>query len=94
LCPIEYLFHIPCPGCGLTRAAIHLLHGELSAAISANILSVPIFILLLLIVIKKEKFIDFCTGNIRVNKTVYIYIASVCIAASWGYNLLYNPLFH
>lgn len=25
-CPIHYFFHIPCPGCGITRANIAALH--------------------------------------------------------------------
>lgn len=25
-CPIFYLFHIPCPGCGLTRSMLYLLN--------------------------------------------------------------------
>jgi len=35
-CPSKLLYHIPCPGCGMTRAAISLLHGNLVSAIRYN----------------------------------------------------------
>jgi hypothetical protein len=33
LCPMAALLGIPCPGCGLTRATLALLHGNLGAAL-------------------------------------------------------------
>jgi hypothetical protein len=33
-CPIKLLTGISCPGCGMTRAWLHLLHGDLSGAFS------------------------------------------------------------
>jgi uncharacterized protein DUF2752 len=33
LCLMRRLFHLPCPGCGMTRALAHLAKGEWSAAV-------------------------------------------------------------
>jgi hypothetical protein len=32
LCPSAFVLHIPCPGCGLGRATMALLHGDLATA--------------------------------------------------------------
>lgn len=36
LCPVSYLTGVPCPGCGLTRAGICLLHADLRAAVALS----------------------------------------------------------
>ena len=35
-CPIRYVTGIPCPGCGMTRAAYLLMHGHPIAALRQN----------------------------------------------------------
>lgn len=35
-CPVRSVIGIPCPGCGLTTAAVALVRGELSTAFHAN----------------------------------------------------------
>ncbi|MFO0659517.1 MAG: DUF2752 domain-containing protein [Polyangiaceae bacterium] len=34
VCPTSILLHQPCPGCGLTRATLRLLQGDLSGALA------------------------------------------------------------
>src|ERR1700716_3309549 len=36
LCPFRLLTGLPCPGCGLTRSLVSLLHGDLSAAVLSH----------------------------------------------------------
>ncbi|HEU4412406.1 MAG TPA: DUF2752 domain-containing protein [Polyangiaceae bacterium] len=33
-CPVAFFARVPCPGCGLTRAALRLLHGDLAGALA------------------------------------------------------------
>lgn len=49
LCPSKRFLGVDCPGCGLTRATQHFLHGEWDAALSYNplvLVAVPILALL------------------------------------------------
>lgn len=36
VCPTKLLYHIPCPGCGLTRATLLFLRGEFYKSILTN----------------------------------------------------------
>lgn len=40
-CPIKVFLHIDCPGCGLTRATISLLKGDLSKSLHYNYTCIP-----------------------------------------------------
>jgi hypothetical protein len=39
LCPTATLLGVPCPGCGLTRATLRLLHADLTGALALHPLS-------------------------------------------------------
>lgn len=56
-CPIHALTGFWCPGCGSTRSAEALIHGDLSAAIDYNALLVtaPVFMLIGVALDKKSK---------------------------------------
>ena len=45
-CVWRFLFHYPCPGCGITRACVALVHGDFKAAFEYNymFISLPIFL--------------------------------------------------
>lgn len=47
VCPIKYFFHINCPTCGMTRAILSLLKGNLRAYAEYNPAALPFLILLL-----------------------------------------------
>jgi hypothetical protein len=41
-CSIAATFHRPCPGCGLTRATLLMLHGHVRASLALHPLAVPV----------------------------------------------------
>jgi hypothetical protein len=43
-CPFKVLTGLPCPGCGLTRSSVALLHGDLSTAVYFHPLGPPIIL--------------------------------------------------
>jgi hypothetical protein len=47
-CPIRTVTGIPCPGCGLTRAVMQFLHGDITSSLQTHAFA-PIFILALMI---------------------------------------------
>ena len=42
-CPFKLLFHLPCPGCGLTRSLAALWHGDLLVSFRYHPLGAPLF---------------------------------------------------
>ncbi len=37
-CIMDFILHIPCPGCGMTRATLHAIHGNLSLAFKNHLM--------------------------------------------------------
>jgi hypothetical protein len=48
LCHLKRVFHLPCPGCGLTRSFISMGHFNLMAAAAYNIVGIPLFLFTLM----------------------------------------------
>ncbi len=44
-CPFRAVLHIPCPGCGMTRALVSLLSGNLQASLVWHPMLIPTIIL-------------------------------------------------
>lgn len=73
-CPTKHFFGVECPGCGMQRAIIELLRGNLVESIKLYPPLIPMLLLLVVLVI-----------NIKVNSAVwqkvlkYFFIANVAI---------------
>ena len=50
-CPYNYYFGIACPGCGMQRALIELLKGNLMESIQFYPALIPLFFLFLMLII-------------------------------------------
>lgn len=53
ICPINILFNIDCPGCGLTRATIALLKGDIYSSLNYNPTCILWLITILLFIIDR-----------------------------------------
>lgn len=50
LCPLRASTGLPCPSCGFTRGFVAIAHGEMSVATQLNVLSIPVFIMGVLLI--------------------------------------------
>lgn len=81
VCPFYNIIHIPCPGCGLSRAFNEILHLNFYASIQYNILGLPIllFVVFYLIatILGSEHYIK--SFLLKHKKIVIFFIALICI---------------
>lgn len=81
-CLFKKIFHISCPGCGLTRSFRSILNLDFTNAFKYNILGIPLFILCIIYIILLIR--DVIIGSDKGNKLVlYIfskyYILIICL---------------
>ena len=50
-CVFKSIFHIPCPGCGLTRSFREIFKRHILNSFNYNILGFPLFILIIIIIL-------------------------------------------
>ena len=82
VCPVKALFHINCPGCGLTHAALYILKGQFINAFNANY---TIFAWLpLIVLIAIDRYIHKFNKNI-----VLLFFILVCFITILRYVLIY-----
>lgn len=44
-CPFKRLLHIPCIGCGMTRAVVTIIHGNFLESFRYNLMALPLIII-------------------------------------------------
>lgn len=81
-CLFKKIFHISCPGCGLTRSFRSILNLDFINAFKYNILGIPLFILCIIYTILLIK--DIITGEGTANKWIIrifskYYILIICL---------------
>lgn len=97
ICFIYNLFHIPCPGCGCTRASIELLKGNIINSIKYNPLPLLLIIICSIVILwnvidyirKKKTFEEF----IEKYKQIIIMISIIITIIVWIINLN-NPVLY
>ena len=81
LCFFKLITGIPCPGCGMGRATLALLHGKIPLSFSYNILCIPFSIAMLIsfcwaiidLFQHKESFYQFIRRDISVSGKVLLF---------------------
>ena len=96
-CLIYNLLGIPCPGCGLTRAIVCLLHGDVINSIKYNMLAIPVIIIY--IVYSVWYIVDIVNNKNTLNSFIiknkkYIIILSIIIFILVLIRNLNNPLLY
>lgn len=93
-CPVFNLFHIPCPGCGMTRAFKRILEGKILESFKYNILMFPLLIIILFyiitVIINKDYIL---TEYINKHKKIVIIVSIIITIISWIINLFNERLY-
>ena len=92
-CPIKKIFHISCPGCGLTRSITSLLHLNILDSLYNNILGIPLFLFLItcyvligIDIIKKRNFLTSFLNKF----TKYYFIIIILVIITFILNNIHN----
>lgn len=74
-CPFQYVFLIPCPTCGVTRALIALLSADFAGYVAYNVMAIPlciaVWLLLCADVFKRKHLVYGISGGILAINFVY-----------------------
>lgn len=83
VCPLRTVTGIPCPGCGMTRAVVAGVHGDILGSLRYNPAGLLVIALAILIVVRPR------FPAVRI--PVWVVVTAAC--ALWVYNVTLNPTF-
>ena len=93
VCLFKSIFHIPCPGCGISRGVFAIFTGHFLTALSYNLLSYPLAIGAVILVIwngydlikGKTTFFEWL-HRLKIHKLGFIMLF-LFVLANWAYNI-------
>ena len=93
LCLFKLITGIPCPGCGMGRATLEIIKGNIGSSFMYHILCIPFTItiiislawLLIDLIQRKETFFPFISSKIKLPYKILLFLL---IAVSWGMNII------
>jgi len=88
-CFINNITGFPCPGCGMSRASLALLNGDIQLSLSYNVLCIPFTIAIITALIwltldifrKRTTFFNFVKQDINTKQKVLLFTALIIVAA-------------
>jgi hypothetical protein len=79
VCPLKIIIGFPCPGCGLTRAALLLLQGNIEGSLRMNPTLLFVLVYFILVLFKIDKVASYYS----------IFIIILCLAV-YGYRFIFT----
>jgi Protein of unknown function (DUF2752) len=90
LCPLRSVTGIPCPLCGMTRAVVAAVQGDIVASVRYHPAGLLVLALALVLVIRPS----LVTAVWRaVPRRIPAWLLVVPVVALWAYNIGWNPTF-
>lgn len=89
-CPIKHTSGMDCPGCGMQRSLLALLHGDLIASFKLHPALMPLLILILFTIIHLK--FDFKAGAL-ITKILFIVVV-IFILINYIYKIYHHQLFN
>ena len=84
-CPLRSLTGIPCPVCGMTRACVAAVHGNLVASLSFNPAGILVVVAAVVLLVRPE-----LLSRVRTST----WVLAMAVGALWLWNIGFNPTFH
>ena len=86
ICPLRLWAHLPCPACGMTRACVAAVHGDLAGSLRYNPAGMLVLALAVALVVSPR------LARVRVH--VPLWATLLAVGALWLWNIGFNPTFH
>ena len=84
VCPLRTATGIPCPFCGMTRAVVAAVHGDILGSLQYNPLGIFIALLAIAVILRPQL--------LRIRPPIWL--LAVGGALLWTYNIALNPTFN
>jgi hypothetical protein len=75
-CPFYNFTHLPCPGCGMTKAIQNLLLGRFDIALKNHLFSFVVFLIILIILLTfiSKKIYKILDNFLKKHKIIYLFL--------------------
>jgi Protein of unknown function (DUF2752) len=83
-CPLRSTTGIPCPFCGMTRAVVAAVHGDMLKSLAFNPAGILIVAIAIAVLIRPSL--------LRIRPPIWL--LAVPLGALWLWNIGFNPTFH